>query len=68
MLLPVRPQTSWAHGSRGTAASKEKLMIGYVLALLIGGVAGLRVMTTLAAVSLGAYFGWLRLEGTWIAF
>ena len=28
-------------------------MIGYVLALLIGGVAGLRVMTTLAAVSLG---------------
>ena len=68
LLLPVHPQTSWAHSSRGTAASKEKLMIGYVLALLIGGVAGLRVMTTLAAVSLGAYFGWLRLEGTWIAF
>ena len=39
-------------------------MIGYVLALPIGGVAGLCIMTTLAAVSSGAYFGWLRLEGT----
>jgi uncharacterized membrane protein len=43
-------------------------MIAYLLALLIGVVAGLRGMMPLAAVSLGAYLGWLHLEGTWLAF
>lgn len=40
----------------------------YLLALLIGVVAGLRAMTALAAVSWGAYFGILALTGTWLPF
>jgi uncharacterized membrane protein len=40
----------------------------YVLALLIGLVAGLRSMTPPAAVSWAARFGWLHLEGTPLAF
>jgi uncharacterized membrane protein len=40
----------------------------YVFALLIGIVAGLRVMTPLAAVSWAAHLGWLPLENTWLAF
>jgi uncharacterized membrane protein len=43
-------------------------MILYVLALLIGVVAGLRAMTAPAAVSWAAYLGWLPLEGSWLAF
>jgi uncharacterized membrane protein len=39
-----------------------------ILALAIGIVAGLRSMTPLAAVSWGARFGWLHLEGTPLAF
>jgi uncharacterized membrane protein len=40
----------------------------YILALLIGVVAGLRAMTAPAGVSLGAYLGWLPLAGTWASF
>lgn len=40
----------------------------YLLALLIGIVAGLRAMTAPALVSWGAYLGWLNLNGTWLAF
>lgn len=39
----------------------------YLLAVLIGGVAGLRAMTAPAAVSIGAWLGWLSLDGTWLA-
>jgi uncharacterized membrane protein len=38
------------------------------LAFLIGVVAGLRSFTPLAAVSLAAHFGWLRLDGSPLAF
>jgi uncharacterized membrane protein len=40
----------------------------YVLALLIGVVAGLRTMTALAAVGWAAHLGALELRGTWLAF
>ena len=40
----------------------------YLLALLIGVVAGLRTMTAPAAVSWAAHLGWLDLSGTWLAF
>jgi uncharacterized membrane protein len=40
----------------------------YVLALLIGVVAGLRAMTAPTAVSWAAYLGWLDLDGTLLAF
>ncbi|MCC8392742.1 DUF4126 domain-containing protein [Paraburkholderia sp. MMS20-SJTR3] len=40
----------------------------YVLALLIGIVAGLRAMTAPAAVSWAARLGWLPLQGTSLAF
>lgn len=40
----------------------------YVLALLIGVVAGLRTMTAPAAVSWAAELGWLPLQGTPLAF
>lgn len=40
----------------------------YLLALLIGVVAGLRAMTAPAAISWAAYLGWLNLSGTWLSF
>jgi len=40
----------------------------YLLALLIGVVAGLRAMMAPAAVAWGAYLGWLPLAGTWAGF
>ena len=40
----------------------------YLLALLIGVVAGLRAMTAPAAVSWAAYLGWLPVESTWAWF
>jgi uncharacterized membrane protein len=43
-------------------------MTVYLLALLLGLVAGLRAMTAPALVSWAAYFGWLDLSGTWLAF
>ena len=43
-------------------------MIIYLIALLIGVVAGLRAFTAPAAVSWAAYLGWLDLSGTWLAF
>jgi uncharacterized membrane protein len=43
-------------------------MMFYVLALLIGVVAGLRAMTAPAAIAWGAWLGWLPLSGTWAGF
>lgn len=43
-------------------------MASYVLAFLIGVVAGLRAMTVPAAVSWAAWLGLLNLRGTWLAF
>jgi len=40
----------------------------YLLALLIGIVAGLRTMTAPAAVAWATYFGRLDVSGTWLAF
>jgi uncharacterized membrane protein len=40
----------------------------HVVALLIGVVAGLRTMTAPAVVRWAAYFGRVRLEGTWLGF
>ena len=40
----------------------------YLLALLLGIVAGLRAMTAPALVSWAAHLGWLNLSGTWLAF
>ena len=43
-------------------------MSTFVLAFLIGVVAGLRSMTAPAAVSWAARLGWVHLENTWLAF
>jgi uncharacterized membrane protein len=43
-------------------------MFVYVLAFLIGVIAGLRAMTAPAVVSWAARLGWLHLENTWLAF
>ncbi len=43
-------------------------MTVYILALLIGVVAGLRVMTAPAAVSIAAATGWLPVASSWAAF
>jgi uncharacterized membrane protein len=40
----------------------------YLLALLIGLVAGLRAMIAPAAIAWGAFLGWLPLAGTWAGF
>lgn len=40
----------------------------YLLALLIGVIAGLRAMTAPAAVSWAAALGWLDVSGTWLNF
>ena len=42
--------------------------MAFLLALLIGGVAGLRALTAPAAVSWAAHLGWLNLGDTHIAF
>lgn len=43
-------------------------MIVYLLALLIGIVAGLRAMAAPALVSWAAHLGWLDLSGSWLGF
>jgi len=43
-------------------------MTVYILALLIGVIAGLRAMTAPAAVSWAASLGWIPLADTWAAF
>src|SRR5262245_17877534 len=43
-------------------------MTYFLLALLIGVVAGLRTMMAPAMVSWAAHLGWLDLSGTWLAF
>jgi uncharacterized membrane protein len=44
------------------------VMAAYLLALLMGIVAGLRAMTAPTAVSWASSLGWLDLTGTWLAF
>lgn len=43
-------------------------MSTYILALMIGVVAGLRAMTAPAAVSIGAAAGWFPVANSWAAF
>jgi uncharacterized membrane protein len=43
-------------------------MIFYLLALLIGIVAGLRAMAPPALVAWAAHLGWLDLSGSWLDF
>jgi uncharacterized membrane protein len=43
-------------------------MSAYLLALLVGIVAGLRAMTAPTAMSWAAFLGWLDVSGTWLAF
>src|SRR5580698_2013366 len=43
-------------------------MFIYLLAFMIGVIAGLRSLTAPAAVSWAARLGWLHLENTWLAF
>jgi uncharacterized membrane protein len=40
----------------------------YVIALVIGVIAGLRSMTAFAAISWAAYLGWVNLGGSWLEF
>ena len=40
----------------------------YVLVLLLGITAGLRAAMPLAALSIGAWLGWINLSGTWAGF
>jgi uncharacterized membrane protein len=40
-------------------------LLALLMALLIGVVAGLRSLTAPAAVSWGAFLGWINLHGTW---
>ena len=47
---------------------RETASMAYLLAFLIGIVAGLRSMTAPAAVSWASYLGRLHLGGTWLAF
>jgi uncharacterized membrane protein len=49
------------------SSTTERLM-AYLLALIIGCVAGLRTLTAPAAVSWAAHLGRLHLDGTWLAF
>jgi uncharacterized membrane protein len=42
--------------------------MSYILAFLIGAVAGLRSFTAPAVVSWAVRLGWLRVENTWLAF
>ena len=46
----------------------ENALTPYLLALLIGVVAGLRSMTAPALVSWASHLGWINLRGTWLAF
>lgn len=53
----------------GKAARRRKgFLMVYILALLIGVVAGLRAMTAPAAIAWAAYLGWLNLSGSWLSF
>jgi uncharacterized membrane protein len=47
---------------------QERELVPYLLAVLIGVVAGMRAMTAPAAVSWAARLGWLDLGGTWLSF
>ena len=42
--------------------------MSFLLALLIGVIAGLRAMTAPAAIAWSAWLGWLDLSGSWLAF
>lgn len=42
--------------------------MSFLLALLIGVIAGLRAMTAPTAIAWAAWLGWLDLSGSWLAF
>ena len=68
-LVKVRYAATIDHGlldERGHM--HEHALTAYLLALLIGVVAGLRGMTAPALVSWASHLGWLPLSGTWLAF
>src|SRR5260370_41485674 len=46
----------------------ESALMAYLLALLIGGVAGLRTLTAPTLVSWASHLGRLHLDATWLAF
>ena len=46
----------------------RSVVAAWMLALLIGIVAGLRTMTAPTGMSWAAHLGWLDLRGTWLAF
>jgi uncharacterized membrane protein len=46
----------------------QSALTAYLLALLVGGVAGLRTLTAPAAVSWASHLGRLHLGATWLAF
>jgi uncharacterized membrane protein len=52
----------------GCVSPRKYLMMFFLLALLIGIVAGLRAFTAPAAASWAGWLGWLPLGGTWLAF
>src|SRR5712691_6140762 len=62
------------HGGRspdrpsGSGQGWRSPMLTYLLAVLIGVVAGLRAMSVPAAVSWASHLGWLNFDGTWLAF
>jgi len=73
MLMSALTNVPSAYGTirKNDACFRRKddaVMIGYVLAILLGVVAGLRTFTAPALVSWVAHIGWLDLNGTWLAF
>jgi uncharacterized membrane protein len=67
--MAFAPTTDNCQDAKWNPIGKENnIMTFYLLALLVGLVAGLRAMTAPALVSWAAYLGWLDLSGTWLAF
>lgn len=65
MIRLFRPDASHY---RGREVAAEGQIVIYLLALLIGVVAGLRALTAPAAVAIGAVLAWIYFEGTTFAF
>lgn len=57
-----------AAADRAPIGNGEHEAMVFLLALLIGVVAGLRAMTAPAAIAWAAHLGWIDLSGSWLAF
>jgi uncharacterized membrane protein len=68
LLFPESKRISPAAKLESDPTAEILRMVGILLALLIGVVAGLRAMTAPAAVSWAASLGWISLGDTWLAF